>query len=141
MKPRIVIDTNVRVSAFRSRRRASWKLVNLLRDEVPPFSLHLPVPLAFEYEETFRQQHLQMGLAQAQVGVLLDAICEVGAHHDIHYLWRGFSRDPDDAQVLELAVKAACDAIVTYNKCDFAEAPSFGVEVLTAHEFLQRLER
>jgi predicted nucleic acid-binding protein len=41
--------------------------------------------------------------------------------------------------VLELAVESRSDFIVTYNLRDFAAAQSFGIEVVTAKQFLQKL--
>jgi hypothetical protein len=41
--------------------------------------------------------------------------------------------------VLELAVSASCDIIVTYNKSDFQGVEQFGIRVLTAKEFLQEI--
>jgi predicted nucleic acid-binding protein len=41
--------------------------------------------------------------------------------------------------VLELAVSAGCDIIVTYNKDDFEGVEQFGVRVMTAQEFLSAI--
>jgi predicted nucleic acid-binding protein len=41
--------------------------------------------------------------------------------------------------VLELAVAAGCDAIVTHNRRDFGPARQFGVRVLSPAEFLQEI--
>jgi len=41
--------------------------------------------------------------------------------------------------VLELAVSAGCKIIVTYNKQDFAGAEQFGIRLMTAQEFLQKI--
>ena len=41
--------------------------------------------------------------------------------------------------VLELAVSAGCEIIVTYNKDDFEGVGQFGVRVMTAQEFLQKI--
>lgn len=38
--------------------------------------------------------------------------------------------------VLELAVKANCDYIVTYNKEDFTGVDAVGVKIVDAREFL-----
>ncbi len=38
--------------------------------------------------------------------------------------------------VLELAVSGQCEAIITYNKKDFAGADQFGLQVMTPKEFL-----
>jgi hypothetical protein len=39
--------------------------------------------------------------------------------------------------VLELAVSAGCDIIVTYNKDDFRGVEQFGIRVMPAQEFLR----
>ena len=54
-------------------------------------------------------------------------------------LWRPFLKDPKDDMVLELAVSAGCDIIVTYNKDDFKGVEQFGVRVMTAQEFLRAI--
>jgi predicted nucleic acid-binding protein len=41
--------------------------------------------------------------------------------------------------VIEVAVAGQCDGIVTYNTKDFAEAKSFGLELYTPKEFLQKI--
>ncbi len=53
------------------------------------------------------------------------------------YLWRPFLKDPDDDMLLELAVSAGCDAIVTYNKKDFGGTQQFGIRAMT-YPSLQR---
>ncbi|HSF58317.1 MAG TPA: PIN domain-containing protein [Candidatus Binatia bacterium] len=47
--------------------------------------------------------------------------------------------DPKDDMVLELAVSAGCEVIVTYNKEDFEGIKQFGIRVLTAQEFLREI--
>ncbi len=42
--------------------------------------------------------------------------------------------------VLELAVSAGCDSIVTHNLADFAGAERFSVKVLTPAQFLRSLK-
>jgi hypothetical protein len=42
--------------------------------------------------------------------------------------------------VLEAAVNAGCDAIVTHNLRDFAGAAEFGVRALTPAQFLNLVE-
>ncbi len=41
--------------------------------------------------------------------------------------------------VLELAVNAGCKYIVTYNKRDFRGTETFGIEIVTAKEFLEKI--
>jgi len=45
-----------------------------------------------------------------------------------------------DDLVLELAVAAGCEGIVTYNLRDFAGAERFGVRIYPPREFLRLLE-
>jgi predicted nucleic acid-binding protein len=68
---------------------------------------------------------------------LIDYHCTVANHHRIFFLWRPILRDPDDEMVLELAVKAECDYIVTFNKWDFQGIERFDLEALDPREFLQ----
>ncbi len=41
--------------------------------------------------------------------------------------------------VLELAVAAGCEIIVTHNKTDFQEAEQFGIRIMTPQEFLREI--
>jgi putative PIN family toxin of toxin-antitoxin system len=136
-RPQIVIDTNVWVAARRSQLGASARLVSQIA--TGRFDVHISVPLLFEYEEVLMRMRHELNLTRSEIDRLLDGICRIGKAHDISYLWRTHVRDPDDAHVLELAVAAACDYIVTFNLRDFPEAHRFGIEVLRPGTFLKRL--
>jgi hypothetical protein len=58
---------------------------------------------------------------------------------EIYFLWRPYLRDPRDDLVLELAVKAGCRFIVTYNQRDFAGCERFGVEAIRPGDLLRRI--
>lgn len=135
--PQIVIDTNVLIAAQRSQRGASSKLMSLLGTN--RFDVHVSVPLVLEYEEVLLRQRVQLGLTQQDVTDLIDAICALTHHHRIYFLWRPYLRDAKDEMVLELAVAARCDCIITYNRRDFAGVEKFGIRVLDAREFLQEI--
>ena len=136
--PQIVIDTNILISARRSKRGASNKLMSLIG--TGRFEIHVSVPLVLEYEEVLRRQRLQLGLSQEKVSALVDAICSLAKHHKIYFLWRPFLRDEKDNFVLEVAVAAGCDYIITYNKKDFKGVEEqFGIQVLDAKAFLQEI--
>lgn len=126
--PQIVIDTNVVIAALRSRRGASFRLLSLVGSGA--FEINVSVPLVLEYEEVLHRQLSALTLAADDVDDLLDYLCAVANRHQIHFLWRPFLRDPKDDMVLELAVTAGCDYIVTYNHRDFQGAETFGVEVI-----------
>jgi predicted nucleic acid-binding protein len=103
------------------------------------FDVNLSVPLVLEYEQVARRLRWRNKPSSSYVSDILDYLCEVGRKHRIHFLWRPRERDPRDDMVLEVAVAGQCDCIVTYNKKDFAEAKSFGLELLTPKEFLVKI--
>jgi putative PIN family toxin of toxin-antitoxin system len=136
--PQIVIDTNVFVSALRSQSGASYKLLMLL--ESGKFEINLSVPLAIEYEEAGKRLIGKKGdLRASDIDDILDYVCAVAHRRTVYFLWRPFLSDPKDDMVLELAVSAGCEIIVTYNKEDFHGVEQFGIRVLTAQEFLREI--
>jgi putative PIN family toxin of toxin-antitoxin system len=134
----VVLDTNVVVSALRSRRGASFRLLSVLgiRAEL---KVHISVPLVLEYEQVAKRQAGELGLDPGDIDDVLDYLCRLAVRHEIYYLWRPVLRDPADDMVLEVAVAGGCSAIVSYNKRDFEGASRFGIEVITARELLQQL--
>lgn len=133
----IVIDTNVLVASLRSRRGASFRLLSLLDDE--KVKLNVSVPLVLEYEDAAKRLVGESALTENDIADVLDYICKIANHREVYYLWRPFLRDQKDDMVLELAVAAQCDFIVTYNKDDFKGIERFGLRALTAKEFLQEI--
>jgi putative PIN family toxin of toxin-antitoxin system len=137
MSQQIVIDTNVFVSALRSRRGASHRLFMLL--DRGDFEINISVPLIVEYEDAAKRIARLVGLTHADIDDILDYFCRVGRKRKIHFLWRPFLKDPQDDHVLELAVEAGCHYIVTHNVRDFSGSERFGVRVVTPKEFLREL--
>ncbi len=136
--PQIVIDTNVILAAQRSRRGASAKLMSLIGTGC--FEVHVSSPLVLEYEEVLLRQKSVLGLTYDDVTDLVDAICALANRRkSIYFLWRPQLLDADDEFVLELAVAAKCDYVVTYNKKDFSGAAEFGIEVLDPKELLKEI--
>ena len=133
----IVLDTNILVSALRSKRGASFKLVSLI--DQGPFEINLSVPLVFQYEEVLRRQRCSLHVTQDGIVDFLDYLCSVANLHAVYFLWRPYLPDPQDDMVLDLAVNADCKYIVTYNKRDFRGVETFGIEVVTAKEFLEKI--
>jgi putative PIN family toxin of toxin-antitoxin system len=138
MQPQIVLDTNVLVAALRSRRGAAFRLVSLL--PAAPFEVNLSVPLVFEYEEVLPHHRHTMGLTTTDITDFLDFLCTKANLHEIFFLWRPLLTDPTDEMLLELAVKARCQYIVTYNTRNFRGAEQFGIAVVTPKAFLEILE-
>ena len=139
MAPRVVLDTNVLVSAVRSRLGASFQLLSLLGRPEPPFRIALSVPLVLEYEAALFRHQRSANLTRQEVGDLLDYLCSIGEHQEIFYLWRPLLSDANDDLVLEVAVAARVDAIVTHNVRDFEAAGTFDLAVLRPQDLLAAL--
>ena len=103
------------------------------------FEIAVSVPLVLEYEAVLVRHAVELGLSrEAAVGVV-DFLCGVAHHQDIHFLWRPSLPDPQDEFVLELAVAANCEAIITHNVRDFVATKKFTPQVLTPAAFLARI--
>ncbi|MCB0064488.1 MAG: putative toxin-antitoxin system toxin component, PIN family [Caldilineaceae bacterium] len=136
--PSVVIDTNILVTALRSNRGASYKLVSLIGTGL--FEVNLSVPLFVEYEAILVRECPNFSAITPQdIYKLLNFVAGVSIKREIYYLWRPFLRDPNDDLVLEVAVNAGCQRIITYNLRDFRGCERFGIQPITAREFLQEL--
>ena len=133
----VVLDTNVLIAALRSKRGASYLVLS--RVGGGEFELDLSVPLVLEYEEVAKRDSRALGLTHAEIDDVIDYLCAIGHHRRIHFLWRPVLRDAQDDMVLELAVEAGSDCIITHNIRDFAGADRFGVRVLTPIAFLKSI--
>ena len=137
MVPSIVLDTNVLIAGLRSRNGASFQVLSLVGESA--FELNVSVPLVLEYEEVAKREARALGLTHAEIDDVLDYLCAVATHREIYFLWRPVLRDAADDMVLEVAVEAGCDIVVTHNVRDFVGAERFGVRALTPGEFLKRI--
>ena len=133
----IVIDTNVIIAGLRSRNGSAFRLLELVGSG--QFNIHLSVPLVLEYEEVLLRQLPNLTINASDIQNFIDFHCAVASHHQIFFLWRPYLRDPKDDIVLELAVKAECDSVVTYNTRDFAGIEQFGISAITPAEFLDSI--
>ena len=134
----IVLDTNVVYAALRSKRGASYLLLSLLDSN--KFEINLSVPLVIEYEDVLKRKQNTLAFSTAQIEKFLDYLCVAGNWHEVYFLWRPILNNPEDDMLLELAVKANCPYIVTYNKRDFRGVEKFGIQLATAKEFLKIIE-
>jgi putative PIN family toxin of toxin-antitoxin system len=138
MPVQIVLDTNVLYAGLRSRRGASFKLLKHL--ETGRFELNLSVPLVLEYEEVLLRKEPTLNFTPEEIGKLLDYLCRIANLHEVHFLWRPILNDPKDDMILDLAIRANCPYIVTYNIRDFTGADQFGIQAANAPEFLKTIE-
>ncbi len=134
---RIVLDTNILVSALLSQRGASYKVLTLLRSS--KFTIHLSVPLVCEYEDVLKRSDTSCKLVftENEIDELLNIICAIGIRHKIWYLWRPMLTDFKDDFIAELAIAAQVDYVVTHNVSHFKKLAQLGIPAISPKEFLE----
>ena len=118
----LVIDTNVFVAALRSADGASRAVIRrCLQGQYAPC---MSLALFAEYRDVMGREPLFAAspLTSGERQELFHAFVAVCRLTEIYYLWRPNLRDEADNHVLELAVAAGAQAIVTYNRADFLNA-------------------
>ncbi len=78
-----------------------------------------------------------LGLSLDDINTVVSTICAIANCRTIFYLWRPAALDPDDDFLIDLAVECQADFIITYNKRDLRSTERFGIQLVTAKEFLQ----
>jgi putative PIN family toxin of toxin-antitoxin system len=132
---RVVIDTNVLVAAARSRNGASHALLSRLPEK--RFTPAVSVPLFLEYRAVLLRAENLVGRPAAQAEGFLDFFLSASHLQEIFYTWRPVLPDPGDDMLLELAVAASAETIVTHNLRDFRGTDKWGVAAVTPSDFLK----
>ena len=138
---RVVVDTNVIISALRSPDGSNRQVMRAcFQGQLHPV---IGQSLFLEYEDVASRESLFAAspLWPSERRSLLDAFCSVCEFVKVYYLWRPNLRDEADNHVLELAVAAGAEIIVTNNIKDFANANLRfpGVRVLRPSDVLKEL--
>ena len=134
---RVVIDTNVLLSSLRSRRGASFRLVQRLGSA--DFQPVISPPLCLEYEDVFRRPGLVPSYSPQDIDDFLDYFLSKCIECRIHFLWRPHLHDPKDDLVLELALAGSAQFIITFNTRHFRGVDSLGIRAVTPDTFLRIL--
>ena len=134
---RVVIDTNILYAALYSSRGASFQIVRLIRSGkiIPCIS----VTLAMEYEAVLTSKREELDITLNELSGFLGHFVTLAERIKIFYLWRPGLRDPGDDMVLETAVSARTEFIITHNTKDFVGADQFGIQVVTPGWFIKHL--
>ena len=131
---RVVIDTNILYAALYSANGASHQVLRLVRSgQIIPC---LSVTLAMEYEAVLTAKRGELHLTSDELSGFLGYVVSIAEHIKIHYLWRPGLRDPGDDMVLETAVAARAEFIITHNIKDFTGTHRFGIQVVTPGWFI-----
>lgn len=135
---KIVLDTSVLVAAVRSRNGASFQLVSMLPSA--KFEIALTVAVYTEWQAVLTRPENMPPTATADDALaFLRYLASVAHLQDVHFLWRPFSRDPDDDMIVECAVASGCEYIVTHNVKDFRLVEELKVKVIKPGTFLKLL--
>ncbi|MFN7922009.1 MAG: putative toxin-antitoxin system toxin component, PIN family [Bryobacteraceae bacterium] len=140
---RVVLDTDVMVSALRSTSGASYQLLLCaFRREIEAL---VSVPLMMEYEAVLtRPEHVaSSGSSLQEVENILAVMANKLTPVWFGFMWRPCLRDPADEMVLETAINGDADALVTFNERHLATAArTFGVRVMKPRDcFKEALRR
>jgi predicted nucleic acid-binding protein len=103
------------------------------------FETNVSVSLAMEYEEVSKRILSEIQLTKNEVEDVLNYVISAANRRKVYYLWRPFLPDSKDDLVLELAVAANCEIIVTFNKKHFRGVEKFGIKTMTPQEFLREI--
>ena len=137
---RLVIDTDVMVSAFESPSGASRQLILDILDGKA--SLLLSVSLMLEYEAVLTRDAMlaRSGLSTAEVLEALDDLAGRCIPVAFDYRWRPAAQDADDDLVVETAINGGADVIATFNVADMSDgAKRFGIAVERPGTVLKRI--
>lgn len=90
---------------------------------------------------TTRPEQLKAsGLSPIEVGQVLDVLVAVADWSRINFRYRPLVRDPADEFVMEAAINGRTEAIVTFNRRDFGDAPArFGIGCWLPREALEKI--
>jgi putative PIN family toxin of toxin-antitoxin system len=136
---RVVIDTNVFVSALLSADGGARAVLRLaLQGGILPVFGNA---LFAEYEDLLARGPIwtKCLLDEGERATLFEALLSVSDWVLIHFLWRPNLPDEADNHVLELAVAAGAEVIITANVRDFGRAELLfpSVHILTPGDFLK----
>ena len=101
-----ILDTSVLIAALRSRRGASFELLQLADDK--RWCLHISTALLLEYEEIARRQAQHFWLNPGRIEDVLDFLCAHSQEHAVSFRWRPFLTDPDDDFILDTRRRSRC---------------------------------
>ena len=131
----VVFDTNVIISALKSSTGASFRLIGFVQAGI--LQPVVTAPLVFEYDDVAGRPGFLPHLTPSEITLFLDWFVSVSSLHKVHFLWRPLLRDTKDDMVLEAAVAASAEYLVTFNTSDFAGASSLGVRVVTPPQLFE----
>ena len=138
---KVVVDTNVLVAGLIGGKGPNREILRrCLLGELKPY---VGNALYLEYQDLLNRDEIQKLCKQTSVSlmVFLDGFASVCKPIDARYLWRPNLKDEADNHLVELAIAAQAQYIITNNVSDFAQAQlqHLGYEVITPEYLLEVL--
>jgi putative PIN family toxin of toxin-antitoxin system len=135
----VVIDTNVLVAGLIGGKGPNREILKYcLKGVLQPY---LGISLYSEYQDLLNRKNIQALCQQTSVSLaeFLDDFAGICKPVEVWFLWLPNLNDEADNHVVELAVAANADYIVTNNIKDFlqAELQLAGYEVITPPDLLR----
>ncbi len=140
---KIVLDTNVFVSALFSNQGASFKILNLLLGlaEKGIIINNVSVATILELEDViFRQKNRNkyLYLTDSDLNFFIDDIVLISNKVKMNYLWRPFLKDSGDDKIFETAFNGSAEYIITHNIKDFRNVKeNFKIDIVTPGQYLK----
>lgn len=136
---KIILDTNVFVSALRSNAGASRRLLrNIFEGKVRCIT---STALWMEYEDLIHRPIWGDLTTLAQREIVLDALSSHSEWVNLYFNWRPNLRDEGDNFLIELAIAGNAKAIVTHNMKDLTSGELIfpNLSIVTPDVFLEQL--
>ncbi len=131
---RAILDTNVVLSALRSRNGASFEIMKRL--ELGEFTLLLSNTVLAEYEEILKRELVPLGFSHVWIEQFLDELCLEAQSFKPSASWKPALPDPDDEPLAQLAMESKIDYLVTHNVRHFPADRLPAVRVVDPKTFL-----
>jgi len=128
------MDTNVLFAGLRSRRGASFHVLDALWQR--KWTLVLSNTILTEHEEILKREAETLVLSHEHINKLLDALCVLAERHQTSETWLPVLSDPDDETLVHLAVESKADHLVSHNVRHLEPARKLGVSLLEPRRFL-----
>ena len=136
---RAILDTNVVLSALRSRNGASFEIMK--RFELGEFTLMLSNTVLAEYEEILKRELVPLGFSHVWIEQFLDELCFEAQSFKPSASWKPAFPDPDDEPLAQLAMESKIDYLVTHNVRHFPADRLPAVRVVDPKTFLDILRQ
>jgi putative PIN family toxin of toxin-antitoxin system len=134
---RAVLDTNILLSALRSRNGASHAILSRFVNK--EFQWVIGNTVLSEYDEVLKRECPGFGVSVETVDRILDAVCAGANFHQTSSFWKTALPDPDDEAFAQLALEAKVGYLVTCNLRDYPPERLPALRVVSPREFLQVL--